>query len=124
MFQINYDGLAKSREMPFSVIPAEAPRRARDPELVEGAEIQDNQEFRDPGFRRGDGVENFLQSHRLCGLVEVYNRQKRLGFQTGSTDKGSVDVRFGHEIPDIVGFDTPSIENPDRLGSRVSELCL
>jgi len=24
MFQINHDGLAKSRKMPFSVIPAEA----------------------------------------------------------------------------------------------------
>jgi hypothetical protein len=67
MFQINYGGLAKSRKMPFPVIPAEAG-------------IQENQELLDPGFRRGDGVEDFLQSHQLCGLVEPYNRQKRLGF--------------------------------------------
>ena len=31
-------------------------------------------------IRQGDGVEEFLQSHQLCGLVEVYNGQKRLGF--------------------------------------------
>jgi len=34
---------------PFSVIPAEVPRPARDPELVERAGIQGCQELLDPG---------------------------------------------------------------------------
>jgi hypothetical protein len=47
----NNDGLAKSSKPPFSVIPAEAG-------------IQGFQEVLDPGFRRGDGFEDFLRTHQ------------------------------------------------------------
>ncbi len=54
---------AKSRETPFSVIPAKVPRQARDPELAERAGIQVPQELLDPGDpvpakagSRGDGL--------------------------------------------------------------------
>ena len=55
------DGLVKSQKTLFSVIPAEVPRQARDPELVERAGIQEHQGLLDPGFRRGDGLEDFLR---------------------------------------------------------------
>jgi hypothetical protein len=44
------DGVVESRKKPFSVIPAEVPRRARDPEFTEGAGIQSYQEVLDPGW--------------------------------------------------------------------------
>jgi len=43
--------LAKSPKGSFSVIPADAG-------------IQEYQEVLDPGFRRGDGLEEFLRSHQ------------------------------------------------------------
>jgi hypothetical protein len=45
------DGLVKSQETPFSVIPAEAG-------------IQEYRGLLDPGFRRGDGLEDFLRTHQ------------------------------------------------------------
>jgi hypothetical protein len=54
------DELVRSPKMLLSVIPAKVPRQARDPELVERAGIQEFREFLDPGFRRGDGLENFF----------------------------------------------------------------
>jgi hypothetical protein len=43
------DSLVKSHKTAFSVIPAEVPRQARDPELVEWAGIQEYQGILDPG---------------------------------------------------------------------------
>ncbi len=48
----NFDGLVRSPKRPFSVIPAEAG-------------IQEYQGLLDPGFRRGDNLEDFLRSHQL-----------------------------------------------------------
>jgi len=48
---INVDAFVKSPKIPFSVIPAEAG-------------IQEYQGLLDPGFRRGDGSEDFLRSHQ------------------------------------------------------------
>jgi len=45
------DEFVKSQETAFSVIPAEAG-------------IQKNQRVLDPGFRRGDGLEDLLRSHQ------------------------------------------------------------
>jgi len=44
------DGLVRSQKTSFSVIPAEVPRQARDPELAERAGIQEYQEVLDPGW--------------------------------------------------------------------------
>jgi hypothetical protein len=46
---IKNDDFAKSRQWPFSVIPAEAG-------------IQEKQALLDSGFRRGDGFDDFLRS--------------------------------------------------------------
>jgi hypothetical protein len=46
------DELVKSPKTPFSVIPAEAG-------------IQEYQEVLDPGFRRGDGFNDFLRSRQI-----------------------------------------------------------
>jgi hypothetical protein len=43
--------LVKSRKAPFDVIPAEAG-------------IQEKQALLDPGFRRGDGFDDFLREHQ------------------------------------------------------------
>ena len=51
-FHRKNDELVKSQKTPFSVIPAEAG-------------IQEYQEFLDPGFRRGDGVEDFLRNQQV-----------------------------------------------------------
>jgi hypothetical protein len=48
------DGLVKSQKTLFSVIPAEAG-------------IQGYKELLDPGFRRGDGLEDFLRD-RQCSM--------------------------------------------------------
>jgi len=48
---LNIDELVKSRKSPFSVIPAKAG-------------IQEYQGLLDPGFRRGDGSEDFLRKHQ------------------------------------------------------------
>jgi hypothetical protein len=45
------DGFVKSQKTPFSVIPAKAG-------------IQECQGLLDPGFRRGDGLEDFLRGHQ------------------------------------------------------------
>jgi hypothetical protein len=45
----NVDAFVKSRKTPFSVIPAKAG-------------IQEKQGLLDPGFRRGDGIDDFLRS--------------------------------------------------------------
>jgi hypothetical protein len=47
------DGLVKSLERPNSVIPAKAG-------------IQSFQGVLDPGFRRGDGLFDFLRDHHYC----------------------------------------------------------
>jgi hypothetical protein len=44
------DGFAKSQKMRFYVIPAKAG-------------IQEQQLLLDPGFRRGDGFDDFLREH-------------------------------------------------------------
>jgi hypothetical protein len=44
---INIDGPVRSPKSPFSVIPAKAG-------------IQEKQALLDPGFRRGDGIDDFL----------------------------------------------------------------
>jgi hypothetical protein len=48
------DELVKSPKTPFSVIPAEAG-------------IQECQQLLDPGFRRGDGLGDFLRNHQERG---------------------------------------------------------
>jgi hypothetical protein len=45
------DGLVRSAKAPSSVIPAKAG-------------IQEKQTILDPGFRRGDGFDDFLRSHQ------------------------------------------------------------
>jgi hypothetical protein len=49
------DDLVKSQKTPFSVIPAEAG-------------IQEHQELLDPGFRRGDDLEDFLRDRQTCSM--------------------------------------------------------
>jgi hypothetical protein len=48
---INIYAFVKSRKTPFSVIPAKAG-------------IQEKQALLDPGFRRGDGFDDFLRTHQ------------------------------------------------------------
>jgi hypothetical protein len=48
---IKFDGLVKSRKMTSPVIPAKAG-------------IQEKQALLDPGFRRGDGFDDFLRTHQ------------------------------------------------------------
>jgi len=52
---LNIDGLKKSQKRPFFVIPAEAG-------------IQQKQAVLDPGFRRGDGLGDFLRTHQRWRL--------------------------------------------------------
>jgi hypothetical protein len=52
---INIDAFAKSRKTPFSVIPAKAG-------------IQEKQALLDPGFRRGDGFDDFLRTQQ-CSMI-------------------------------------------------------
>jgi hypothetical protein len=47
-----FDGFVKSWKMPFSVIPAKAG-------------IQEKQTPQDPGFRRGDGFDDFLRGRQV-----------------------------------------------------------
>jgi len=49
--RMNNDELVKSQEMVFPVIPAKAG-------------IQGKQTLLDPGFRRGDGLDDFLRDHQ------------------------------------------------------------
>jgi len=49
---IKFDTFVKSQKVPFSVIPAKAG-------------IQEKQGLLDPGFRRGDGSNDFLRSHQI-----------------------------------------------------------
>jgi len=48
---VNNAGLLKSRKTLFFVLPAKAG-------------IQEKQAFLDPGFRRGDGFDDFLRDHQ------------------------------------------------------------
>jgi hypothetical protein len=52
---INVDELAKSQKMISTVIPAKAG-------------IQEKQILLDPGFRRGDGFDDFLRTHQ-CSMI-------------------------------------------------------
>jgi hypothetical protein len=54
---INVDGLVRSQKTSSSVIPAEAG-------------IQEYQEVLDPGFRRGDSLEDFLRVYQ-CSMINV-----------------------------------------------------
>ena len=63
---INVDAFVKSRKTPFSVIPAKAG-------------IQEKQALLDPGFRRGDGFDDFLRE-RQCSMLNV---KWKLGFLDG-----------------------------------------
>jgi len=58
---LNFDGLVRSAKASFSVIPAKAG-------------IQEKQAILDPGFRRGDGFDDFLQDHQLwlLGIVSSF----------------------------------------------------
>jgi hypothetical protein len=47
-----FDGFVKSLKTPVSVIPAKAG-------------IQEKQALLDPGFRRGDGFDDFLRTHQI-----------------------------------------------------------
>jgi len=49
---IKFDGPVRSPKSPFSVIPAKAG-------------IQEKQALLDPGFRRGDGIDDFLRDHQV-----------------------------------------------------------
>jgi hypothetical protein len=51
-----FDGLVKSRQIAFSVIPAEAG-------------IQSFQSVLDPGVRRGDDLKDFLRVHLFYELI-------------------------------------------------------
>jgi hypothetical protein len=52
---IKFDAFVKIRKTPFSVIPAKAG-------------IQEKQALLDPGFRRGDGFDDFLRDHQVWAL--------------------------------------------------------
>jgi hypothetical protein len=52
----------KSRKTPFSVIPAKAG-------------IQEKQALLDPGFRRGDGFDDFLRKHQIL-LKSIFKLRK------------------------------------------------
>ena len=64
-FHRKNDELVKSQKTPFSVIPAEAG-------------IQEYQELLDPGFRRGDGVEDFLRNQQVSkeGMKTMGKRER------------------------------------------------
>jgi hypothetical protein len=54
----NSDAFVKSRKSPFSVIPAKAG-------------IQEKQGILDPGFRRGDGFDDFLRGRQFCFILYI-----------------------------------------------------
>jgi hypothetical protein len=56
---MNNDELVKSQEMVFPVIPANPGSGSGT-----GAGIQGKQTLLDPGFRRGDGLDDFLRDHQ------------------------------------------------------------
>jgi hypothetical protein len=59
------DGLAKSQEMRFYVIPAKAnQRRSLANQRRSLAGIQEKQVLLDPGLCRGDGLADFLRTHQ------------------------------------------------------------
>jgi len=66
--QINNDELVKNRKPAFYVIPAEAG-------------IQDCQEILDPGFRRGDGLEDFSRID-IDAFVKSHKAPFRSRFDT------------------------------------------
>jgi len=61
---LNIDAFLKSRKMPFSVIPAKAG-------------IQEKQALLDPGFRRGDGFDDFLRTHQNCEISTSLSQQSQ-----------------------------------------------
>jgi hypothetical protein len=54
----NFDAFVKSRKTPFSVIPTKAG-------------IQEKQALLDPGFRRGDGFDDFLRTHQFLDRINL-----------------------------------------------------
>ena len=54
---VKLDELVKSQKMASPVIPAKAG-------------IQEKQALLDPGFRRGDGFDDFLRKHQTWFLIE------------------------------------------------------
>ena len=56
---MNYNKLVKSHKMTSPVIPAKA-----GPPAIRRAGIQEKQVLLDPGFRRGDGFNDFLRVHQ------------------------------------------------------------
>ena len=59
-----FDAFAKSRKTPFSVIPANPGSGSGT-----GAGIQEKQAPLDPGFRRGDGFDDFTRSSSLMTSI-------------------------------------------------------
>jgi hypothetical protein len=55
LYFVKLDGFVKSRKAPFDVIPANPGSGSGT-----GAGIQEKQALLDPGFRRGDGFDDFL----------------------------------------------------------------
>jgi hypothetical protein len=59
------DAFVKSRKTPFSVIPAKAG-------------IQEKQALLDPGFRRGDGFDDFLRTHQHSIVLEFISQSSKM----------------------------------------------
>ena len=85
------EGLLKSQEVAFSVIPAEAG-------------IQGKQALLDPGFRRGDSFGNFLQTHPV-----LKDKIKSLGSRYLLLVTHSLHfVNHGH---DLAFFKSPQVQS-------------
>jgi hypothetical protein len=82
------DALVKGRKTMFSVIPAEAG-------------IQKNQGVLDPGFRRGDGLEDFLRTHLfwIPSRSEGWNSRNMKPERKGTSP-------YDHEVH-VLGFYLP-----------------
>ena len=75
LFECKAKAFAKSPQTLFSVIPAKVPRRARDPELTEGAGIQEYPGPLDLGLCRGDDLEPFANRSRLTDYYTQFNQK-------------------------------------------------
>jgi hypothetical protein len=92
------DAFVKSPETPFSVIPAKAG-------------IQEIQEVLDPGFRRGDGLEDFLRVHQGSHL----NRWSSAMAKKPQTQKEQLDTE-----DELLNFDLEELAAED--GSAEDEV--
>ena len=79
------DGLARSRKMAFSVIPAKAG-------------IQEKQTVLDPGFRRGDGVDDFTKLSALDHWPSGQRSQNSASLGHSCTSKSCRSARWLQDL--------------------------